>query len=87
MLIAIDKRGSINIPVALRKQMRLESGSYLNLEVVEGGLIILSPVAVYPTVQLSEQGLKKLQEARKSGEAGMPEWLSEGIEHARTDTD
>ncbi len=87
MLIAIDKRGSINIPAALRKQMRLESGSYLNLEVVEGGLMILSPVAVYATVQLSEQGLKKLQEARKSGEARMPEWLSKGIEDARTDTD
>jgi len=87
MLIAIDKRGSINIPASLRKQMRLESGSYLKLEVVEGGMIVLSPVAVYPTVQLSEQGLKKLQEARKSGKAEMPEWLRKGIKHAKTDTD
>ena len=77
MLIAIDKRGSINIPASLRKQIGLEIGSYLKLEVVEGGMIVLSPVAVYPTVQLSDKGLKKLQEARESGKAAMPEWLGE----------
>lgn len=87
MLIFIDKRGSINLPASLRSQMKLERGSYLNLEVLEGGTIVLSPVAVYPTVQLSEQGLKKLQEARKSGKTEMPEWLKKEIKRAKTDAD
>ncbi|MEK6528551.1 MAG: hypothetical protein AABZ36_06705 [Nitrospirota bacterium] len=87
MLIAIDKRGSINLPVSLRSEMKLESGSYLNLEVLGGGTIVLSPVAVYPTVQLNEQGLKKLQEARKSGKTEMPEWLKKEIKRAKADAD
>ena len=87
MLITIDKRGSINLPAALRKQMKLESGSYLELEVLEEGMIVLSPVAVYPQVQLSEQGLKKLREARKSGKTVMPGWLKKEIKRASTDAD
>lgn len=85
MLISIDKRGSINLPASLRKQMKLESGSYLDLEVLEGGTIVLNPVAVYPSVQLSEEGLKKLQEARKSGKTEMPEWLKKEIKSAKAD--
>jgi AbrB family looped-hinge helix DNA binding protein len=69
MLITIDKRGSINLPASLRKQMNLENGSCLDLEVIQGGALVLSPVVVYPTIKLSEQGIKKLQDARKSGTA------------------
>lgn len=87
MLITIDKRGSINLPASLRKQMKLESGSYLDLEVLDGGRILLNPIVVYPTVQLNDQGLKKLEVARESGAAKMPEWLSEEIENAATDAD
>lgn len=87
MLIAIDKRGSINLPAAIRKEMKLESGCYLDMEVMEGGTIVLNPVAVYPTVQLNEEGLKKLQEARKSGRTEMPEWLKKEIKHAKADAD
>jgi AbrB family looped-hinge helix DNA binding protein len=87
MLIAIDKRGSINLPAAIRKKMKLESGCYLDMEVMEGGTIVLNPVAVYPTVQLNEEGLKKLQEARKSGKAVMPEWLKKEIKHAKADAE
>lgn len=79
MLIAIDKRGSINLPASLRKKMKLEAGCYLDMEVLEGGTIVLNPVAVYPTVLLNEEGLKKLQEARKSGKTGMPKWLKKEI--------
>jgi AbrB family looped-hinge helix DNA binding protein len=39
MLIAIDKRGSINLPAAMRRQLGLEIGSYLDLQVAEGGLV------------------------------------------------
>lgn len=87
MLIAIDKRGSINLPASIRKKMKLESGCYLDMEVLEGGTIVLNPVAVYPTVQLSEEGLIKLQEARKSGKTEMPEWLKKEIKHAKADAD
>ncbi|NTU42802.1 MAG: AbrB/MazE/SpoVT family DNA-binding domain-containing protein [Nitrospirales bacterium] len=73
MLIAIDKRGSINLPSEIRKKMHLETGTYLDLTVLEGGAIVLSPVTVYPTVRLSDEALKKLQAARESGKAGMPE--------------
>ena len=79
MLIAIDKRGSINLPALIRKKMKLESGCYLDMKVLEGGTIILNPVTVYPTVQLNEEGLKKLQEARKSGKIGMPQRLKKEI--------
>ena len=40
MLITIDKRGSINLPLAVRKELGLEHGSYLDLSVDEGGKII-----------------------------------------------
>jgi bifunctional DNA-binding transcriptional regulator/antitoxin component of YhaV-PrlF toxin-antitoxin module len=33
MLIAIDKRGSINLPAALRRQLGLEIGSYFGKDV------------------------------------------------------
>ncbi len=87
MLISIDKNGSINLPAALRKEMKLKTGSCLNLEVLEGGAIVLSPVAIYPTVQLSEKGVKKLQEARESEKEPLPKWLAEEIEDARADGD
>ena len=65
MLVAIDKTGSINLPSAIRKEMGLGTGSHLDIEVLEGGAIVLTPVAIYPTVKLNEKGLSKLTEARK----------------------
>ena len=67
MLITIDKRGSINLPLAVRKELGLEHGSYLDLSVGEGGKITLHPVEIYRTVRLSQQGIAKLEEARNSG--------------------
>ena len=87
MLITIDKRGSINLPAELRKEMHLQAGTSLDLTVVEGGAIVLSPVVVYPTVRLNEKGLRKLQEARESGSEAMPGWLAKEIKNARADSD
>ncbi|OGW51707.1 MAG: hypothetical protein A2Y81_09510 [Nitrospirae bacterium RBG_13_43_8] len=87
MLVAIDKRGSINLPSAIRKEMGLDTGTHLDLEVLEGGSIVLTPVAIYPTVKLNEKGLKKLTEARKSGIVKMPTKLSKQIRNARSDAD
>jgi AbrB family looped-hinge helix DNA binding protein len=85
MLVCIDKRGSINLPSALRKDLNLHPGSFLDLTVLDGGNLSLSPVAVYPTVRLSDSGLAKLDEARKSGVDKMPDWLREEMANAATD--
>ena len=85
MLITIVKRGSINLPVAVRKELNLDKGAYLDLTVMKGGTLVLNPVAVYPTVQLSESGLKKIGEARKSGKGKIPNWLAKEVKRAKAD--
>ena len=85
MIIAIDKRGSISLPASLRKELGLKNGDHLNVSVEEGGVIILQPVVIYPTVQLSDQGLAKLEEARESGVGAMPSWFSEEMKDAGAD--
>ena len=87
MLVAIDKRGSVNLPSTIRKEMGLDTGTHLNLEVLDGGAIVLTPVAIYPAVKLNEKGLSKLTEARKSGAVKMPARLAKQINNARTNTD
>jgi AbrB family looped-hinge helix DNA binding protein len=77
MLIAIDKRGSINLPAAMRRQLGLEIGSYLDLQLAEGGLVVLKPVEIVRTIRLSDSGLAKLNEARKNGTTKMPPWLQQ----------
>jgi AbrB family looped-hinge helix DNA binding protein len=85
MLITIDKRGSISLPAAVRKELGLQPGSCLDLTILEGGGLVLSPVAVYPTVRLSAEGIAKLQDARQSGSGELPSWLREEMGNADTD--
>ena len=87
MLVSIDKRGSISLPAAVRKDLGLVPGTYLDLTILDGGKLALSPVTVYPTVRLSEEGLAKLGEARKSGVEQLPDWLREEMAGAATDPD
>ena len=87
MLVTIDKRGSINLPATIRKETGLDIGTHLDIEVLEGGSIVLTPVVIYPAVKLNEKGLKKLTEARKSGTLKMPALLAKKIKNARTDAD
>ncbi len=87
MLITIDKRGSINLPLAIRKELGLEQGTNLDLTVEEGGRITLHPVVIYRTVRLNDQGLAKLKAARESGTGEMPDWLHQEMNHAEADTD
>ena len=75
MLVQIDQRGSLNLPVKIRQSLGLGKGSNFELEVAEGGDIILHPVEIHRTVRLSSQGLEKISEARKSGKGELPEWL------------
>jgi AbrB family looped-hinge helix DNA binding protein len=85
MLIAIDKRGSINLPAAIRKELGLEIGAYLDLSLADGGAVVLQPVEIFRTVRLAKQGLAKLDEARQSGTDDMPTWLAEEMKNAETD--
>jgi AbrB family looped-hinge helix DNA binding protein len=85
MLVSIDKRGSVGLPAAVRKDLNLYPGSFLDLTVLDGGRLALSPVAVYPTVLLSDGGLAKLTEARQGGVEQMPDWLREEMADAATD--
>ncbi len=63
MRITIDKRGSINIPLAVRKALGLKPGSSLDLTVADGGRINLHPVVIYRSTRLSGQGREKLDAA------------------------
>jgi AbrB family looped-hinge helix DNA binding protein len=85
MLVTVDKRGSVSLPAALRKELKLSPGSYLDLTVQPGGSIVLNPVAVYPTIKLSNEGLGKLAEARQSGVTELPDWLRAEMDDAQTD--
>jgi len=85
MLVSVDKRGSISLPSAVRKDLNLYPGSFLDLTILDGGNLALSPVAVYPTVRLSDSGLAKLNEARQGGVEQMPSWLREEMADAATD--
>jgi AbrB family looped-hinge helix DNA binding protein len=48
MLVAIDKRGSINLPSTITNELGLDIGTHLDIEVLEGGSIVLTPVTIYP---------------------------------------
>jgi AbrB family looped-hinge helix DNA binding protein len=87
MLVSIDKRGSISLPSTVRKDLGLKSGTFLDLTILEGGNLSLSPVAAYPTVRLSDKGLAKPGEARQSGVEQMPDWLRKEMDDAATDPD
>jgi AbrB family looped-hinge helix DNA binding protein len=86
MLVTIDKRGSISLPASVRKELGLQAGSCFDLTILDGGGVALTPVAVYPTVRLSGEGLAKLQEARQSGTGQLPGWLAEEMGNAGTDS-
>jgi len=87
MLVTIDKRGSINLPASVRKALDLAPGTCLDLNILEGGGLSLSPVAIYPTVRLSDEGLAKLRQARESGTVELPTWLREEMNDAAADPD
>ncbi|HCM28215.1 MAG: hypothetical protein A2Z99_15665 [Treponema sp. GWB1_62_6] len=86
MLVSIDKRGSVLIPQSIRKALDLGPGSNLELQVEDGGAIILRPICVFGAIKLSDVGLKKLAEARESGTTDLPAWLRDEMDHAEADT-
>ncbi|MCD6185659.1 MAG: AbrB/MazE/SpoVT family DNA-binding domain-containing protein [Deltaproteobacteria bacterium] len=87
MLVTIDKRGSINLPALIRKELGIKSGSHLEISVEAGGAITLYPVKIYRTIKLGESGLLKLQEARKSEKCKLPDWFIEDVSNAGTNSE
>jgi AbrB family looped-hinge helix DNA binding protein len=87
MLVTIDKRGSINLPASVRKDLGFRPGTHLDLMVESGGAITLFPVEIYRTIKLNDSGLLKLNEARASETATFPEWFHEELANAQTDTE
>jgi AbrB family looped-hinge helix DNA binding protein len=87
MLVTIDKRGSINLPASLRKDLGVGPGTHLELTVDAGGAIVLLPVEIYRTVRLSDTGLAKLDEARAAQKAPLPQWFRMELDNARADTE
>ena len=85
MLVTIDKRGSINLPAAIRKELDIKPGTCLDLTVLDGGGLALVPMTIFPTVRLSEEATAKLQDARKSGTGELPQWLREEMTNADPD--
>lgn len=86
MLVTIDKRGSISLPVAVRNELGLQAGSCLDLTILAGGGVALTPVVVYPTLRLSDDAIAKLQEARQSGTDELPSWLRQEMNDADADS-
>ncbi|HDQ40229.1 MAG TPA: hypothetical protein ENN39_04280 [Desulfonatronum sp.] len=87
MLVAVDKRGSINLPASLRRELGVAPGTYLELSVAPGGAITLYPVEIYRSIKLSDPGLQKMTEARASEKAAFPDWFAKELANARTDTE
>lgn len=86
MLVTIDKRGSINLPALIRKEIGIKPGSHLELSVDAGGAITLYPVEIYRTIKLNNSGLLKLKEARESGSCRFPDWFVEETINAGIDS-
>lgn len=87
MLITIDKRGSINLPTSVRKELGIRPGTHMELVMEAGGGITLFPVEIYRSIKLNDSGLLKLNEARASETTSFPEWFQEEILNAQTDTE
>ena len=71
-LVRVGPRGQITIPNALRRQTKIDTGSFLEAE-VRHNLIVLKPVQVMDTVSAEEveaaiaEGLQDHREGRVTG--------------------
>jgi len=87
MLITIDKRGSINLPASIRKDLGIAPGTHLELSVEAGGMIKLYPVEIYRTIRLNDSGLLKLKEARDAEVGKFPDWFAEELSNVENDSE
>lgn len=87
MLVTVDKRGSINLPASLRKDLGIEPGSHLEVSVEEGGAIYLYPIEFFRKIRLNPSGMEKLKEARDAEWCKFPEWFEKERRHAGIDSE
>ena len=87
MIVTIDKRGSISLPVSIRKDLGIKPGSHLELSVEAYGAIYLYPVEFYRTIKLNDSGLLKLKEARDSETGKLPDWFEKERSNAEIDSE
>ncbi len=87
MIVALDKYGNVTLPGPVREKLGLDEESYLELTVVDDGIIMLQPVSVQRTIRLNEKGQKKIEEARESGIGEFPDWLKKDMEDAKASTE
>ena len=85
MIVTMDKRGSINLPASIRKTLEIKQGSHLELSMEPGGGLSLHPVKFYRTIKLNASGLDKLNKARSSETAQLPDWFEQERRNAGTD--
>ena len=87
MIVTIDKKGSISLPAAIRKELGITPGSHLELSMEPGGTLILQPVEFYRTIKLNASGLEKLKDARSSEKCRLPDWFEKERHNAGTDSE
>jgi AbrB family looped-hinge helix DNA binding protein len=70
-LIKMRERGQVTLPPEARKALKVESGDYLEAEVVEGG-VLLKPVAVVERTRAWDELLRILTRPKWRGSAPEP---------------
>ena len=73
MIVTLQSRNTITVPLEVRRALHLEPGDPLEAN-VEGGRLVLTPVAVVPrSFQLAESGAAKEAEAEEDLRQGRVE--------------
>ncbi len=73
MIVTLQSRNTITVPLEVRRALRLEPGDPLEAN-VEGGRLVLTPVAVVPrSLCLSEDGAAKESAAEEDLREGRVE--------------
>ena len=65
MIVTLQSRNTITVPLEVRRALHLEPGDPLEAH-VDGGRLVLTPVAIVPrSLRLSESGAAKEAEAEE----------------------
>ena len=87
MIVTLQSRNTVTIPLEIRRQLDLEPGAPLEAS-IEGGRLVLAPVAVVPrALRLTKSGEAKEAEADRDLEEGrvtMFETAEELLEELRS---
>ena len=73
MIVTLQSRNTITVPLEVRRELHLEPGDPLEAN-VEGGRLVLTPVAVVPrSLRLSEDGAARESAAEEDVREGRVE--------------